>query len=425
MSESFSPELVRDTLTSLAGDRQRRYVCAVSGGADSLSLAHALIQCGADVRLAHVNHHLQSESDDWARRVRNFAQQHDVPCVCLDAFPDGSGNVEARARDARYAALADNLRDGEVLLTAHHQDDQALTLLLQLLRGAGPAGLAAMPERGRCGAAEHWRPLLAVPAQALQRYAVEHHLPVIEDPSNAELRFDRNYLRAHVVPTLKSRWPAFARTLARSAAHCAQADTLLGELATLDAPNHAGDAGLNLSVEAIPAESRAENALRYALRERQIPAPATVRLREYVRQVRTSAADTEPCLALGEITLLSYERHVFFVGPLEDTAPLEFALRPRQPQALPNRAGTLVWNAPESSAPLTVRYRRGGERYGESPSRRLKQFLQERRVLPWCRSSVPLVFRAERLLAIGDWWQDDDLSGSLVWSPDTRFALSS
>lgn len=417
MNEPFSPDFLRAALAALAGSRPPRYVCAVSGGADSLSLAHALILCEVDLRLVHVNHHLHPDSDRWARSVLAFAEDHNVPASSLDVRPDASCNVEAHAREARYAALAADLRSEEVLLTAHHQDDQALTLLLQLLRGAGVAGLASMPVRGTCGPAEHWRPLLGVSGQALLDYAQQHKLPVVADPSNNEDRFGRNLLRKDVAPLLAARWPSFARTLSRTATHCAEADALLGELARED--------GLHQHSQSVEVthcdERRAMNLLRFFLRERQIQLPATTRLREFLRQVRTASEDAAPKLALGDVALCSFERRVFIVGLDEPVPPEALTLQPNEPLAVPH--GALRWRVPADPAPLTVRFRSGGERFGQSPSRRLKHFFQQRRVLPWRRYQVPLVWHDERIVAIADWWQDAGLPGRIEWSPDTSFTL--
>lgn len=426
MSESFSPDFVGARLALLGGKSDQRYVCALSGGADSLSLAHALSQIKARVRLVHVNHHLQSDSDRWAEALSRFAQNLQLEFASLDVFPDGSANLEALAREARYGALAENLCADEILLTGHHQDDQALTLLLQLLRGAGPAGLAAMPMMATLATYQHWRPLLDVAASELRHYAIAQQLPVIEDPSNGDQRFARNYLRANVVPLLEARWPAYARTLARSAAHCAQADALLGELAGIDAPDYAGAHGVDLSCAAIETDARAENVLRFMLRQHGSTPPPAARLREFVRQVRRSATDSEPRLELGHTTLRSYERHVFEVveAPrLAATADTDFELAASRPLRLPFPTGTVVWQPASDSRSLRVRFRRGGERFGQSPSRRLKHFFQQRRVLPWYRAAVPLLFDRERIVAIGDLWQDPALCGTIEWRPDVPVTL--
>ena len=424
MSESFSPQFVNARLTSLGGQPGQRYVCAVSGGADSLALAHALGQTDLDVRLVHVNHHLQTDSDQWARQMTEFAAQASADLTILDVYPDADANIEAQAREARYAALAEHLKLGEILLTGHHQEDQALTVLLQLLRGAGPAGLSAMPHKGRCGPHLQWRPLLETSAQTLRNYARDHRLPVIEDPSNADERFARNFLRANVVPLLEARWPAYARTLTRSAAHCAQAQALLGELARVDAAELATpDRGIDLSRDAINSDRRAENVLRFAFHERALRPPPTARLQEFVRQVRNSAEDRQPRLDLPTLSLRAYERHVFFVAPVANTADIDLQLDPMQPLTLPSPAGSLVWQAPLTCSPLRVRFRHGARRYGQFWSSDLKGLMRGHQVLPWLRNSVPLVYESYAVVAIGDLWCHPAHKRTFRWIPETKFTL--
>ena len=197
-----------DTLPATTG-----YWIAYSGGRDSHVLLHLLHllgrQLGVPLSALHVDHGLQPGSADWGRHCVRICQQLGLSCktLVLDLSPQPGVSTEALAREARYRALFDQVPPGGTLLTAHHQDDQAETVLLQLLRGAGPSGLSAMPlHRVRADGRYHARPLLQVPAEAVAEYATRNGLQWLDDPSNAVTGFDRNYLRHQVLPRLRSRF---------------------------------------------------------------------------------------------------------------------------------------------------------------------------------------------------------------------------
>ncbi len=215
---------------------------ALSGGVDSVALLHAAREVtahhgGLRLRALHVDHGLQPASLDWAAICRELCERLGVRCEVLELHlvPRKGESVEAEARTERYSALAAALEPGESLLTAHHADDQLETVLLQLFRGAGVAGLAAMPECAPLGPGHHLRPLLQVARVDLVAYAQALGLQWIEDPMNREARYDRSYLRHEVLPAILARWPAAARTVGRSARHLGEAQRLLEALAEADA----------------------------------------------------------------------------------------------------------------------------------------------------------------------------------------------
>ncbi len=236
---SFSPAALLSSILRLP--RAPHFLVAYSGGMDSHVLLHALAQLrpqlpGIAVRAVHVEHGLHPQSAQWARHCMTVCAQLDIACEvrAVDArAPDGV-SPEAAARAARYAALAEAVPCGGILLTAHHQDDQAETLLLQLLRGGGPRGLAGMAPVSRFGTAWLARPLLEFSHAALRAYAVTQKLQWVDDSSNVETRFDRNYLRHEIMPGLRRRWPSAGVTLGRAAQHCAEAAELLDGLAQAD-----------------------------------------------------------------------------------------------------------------------------------------------------------------------------------------------
>ncbi len=223
-----------DPLSQLPADAgNARLWVALSGGLDSITLLHALAgrwQGQREVRAVHVHHGLQAEADAWAAHCAACCAQRDVPLEIVRVQVDRSGGegLEAAARHARHAAFAQVIQPGEVLVAAHHRDDQAETFLLRALRASGPDGLAAMRPWRRFAQGWLWRPWLAVPRSAIAAHAHAEQLHWIEDDSNADITLDRNFLRHQVLPLLQTRWPQVAASLARSAELSAQASQLLG-----------------------------------------------------------------------------------------------------------------------------------------------------------------------------------------------------
>jgi len=274
---------------------------AFSGGVDSLALLHAVRELVAhqpalSLRAIHVDHGLQDAARDWADYCREHCQRLAVPIEVVELKLEVAKgeSVEAEARRERYAALAARLLPGECLLTAHHADDQLETVLLQLFRGAGVAGLAAMPDAALLGPGLHLRPLLQTPREDLVAYATVLGLEWIEDPMNCEDRYDRAYLRQQVLPALRARWPSVAQTVGRSARHLGEAQRLIDDLAVLDA--RAVEEGECLRVEPLLAlaPARQANLIRWWLRRRGLVPPNTARLQSILANVLPAKPGARP-----------------------------------------------------------------------------------------------------------------------------------
>jgi len=408
---TFSPEVLARHLAPLLGEsRPQSLAVALSGGADSAALLYAAAAlAGADpglrLRAIHVDHGL-SASGVLAAAAAAVAFAAGVPLTSLTVALDTTGGVsiEAAARAARYAALARTLVPGECLLSAHHREDQAETLLTQLLRGAGLKGLAAMPPAATLGRGRLLRPLLDVPREALRAYALAARLPFREDPMNTDLRFDRAYLRAQLWPSLTARWPEAARTLARAAGHLAQAQALLdeasaGELARLARGPALAIAGLLT----LPQARRAE-LVRYWLGRMGLPAPPARRLALIERELLTARGTSGPRMAWAGCELRSFAGLLYAFAPLPEPTVAGQAL-PEAGSALPLGAegalGTLEVTATLGEglalvphATWTLAYRAGGERLAlarGAPRRALKDLLREARLPPWARERALLV----------------------------------
>ncbi|MFC6839717.1 tRNA lysidine(34) synthetase TilS [Xanthomonas theicola] len=387
-----------------------------SGGLDSSVLLHALAQPPhyrrSGLRAVHVQHGLHADAEAWAAHCAGICATLAIPLQVLRVqVPRDSGHgLEAAARQARRAAFAQLLAPGEWLALAQHRDDQAETLLLRALRASGPDGLAAMQGLRSFAHGMLWRPLLALPRSELHAYAQRHALRWIEDPSNADPGFDRNFLRLQVLPLLRQRWPHAAAALARSAQLCAEASALLddGDQTALEAVREAAAAPLSLpSLRALPAPRRARVLRRWVVQSGLPPLPAAG-LAAIERTLLHARTDASAQFAWHGATLRSWRDALYAE---RDPPPLPTGWQAHwdgsAPLALPDgRLLRLLGDAPRRfDAPLLVRLRQGGERIllpGRMHSQALKQVLQEHAVPPWQRARLPLLHDATQLLAAGE-----------------------
>jgi tRNA(Ile)-lysidine synthase len=417
------------------------YCVALSGGLDSTVVLHALIECRgvADVRAVHVDHGLHPDSAQWSGHCRRL-------CAALGVgFDDRSVTVarragespEAAAREARYLALADALRQGETLVTGHHADDQLETVLLQLLRGAGTAGLAAMPAVTAFPPGRHLRPLIRWTRDELTAWARARGLEWLEDPSNRETGFDRNYLRHEVLPAVLSRWPGAAKSVVRSARLCAEATRLTEVLAAEDLDHVRTSGGVRAEPIAGMSPERSRNLLRFWLAKAVGRAPDSRRLESIVANVLAARVDSMPEVRWNAGAVRRYRGELIALDAATvaalDRPPETVTWGVDQPLDLGPPFGSLRvvrsggrGLAPEwlESGVLQVRFRAGGESIqpvGTACRRPLKKLFQEAGVPPWWRNRVPLLYSGDRLLAAGDLWvedsacRDDARSWRLEW----------
>lgn len=410
-------------------------VVAFSGGSDSTALLHVLAsspECRARrLRALHVDHGLAARSAEWARQCIDTCAKIEVPLHVLHASiqRDGEG-LEAAARRARYTALAGALSPGELLLTAHHADDQAETLLLRLVRGSGIHGVAGMREWRALAPGWLGRPWLGVSRASIDEYAREAGLPTIDDPSNADTAHDRNYLRLEVMPRLAARWPRATEALARSAQLLEEASGALvrrnGEL--LEALR-AGD-GSNLDCAALRALGPfdLEEVVRTFVAAGRAPTPPA-RVTALLRaELLDSPEDAKAALMWRGFALRRFRDALYLTPPLPPLPPDWSAQWVGQGALeLPAGLGALHADA-QSPLPLSVTFRRGGERmrvHANGPNRPVRLLLQELRVPPWQRDRIPLIHDDFGVAAIGTTLVSDRLRDALAaagallrWSAD-------
>lgn len=375
-----------------------RCLVAYSGGLDSTVLLHALASLGTPGLIAvHVHHGLQPAAEDWAQGCASFCSDLSVPMILCRAAvaADADTGPEAAARDARYAQLRAQMQAGDLLITAHHRDDQAETVLLRLLRGAGVHGLAAMRPLTAFAPGRLWRPLLEQPRAALRAYAERHQLRWIDDPHNSALRYTRSWLRHDVMPGLRARFAQTDPSLARAARLAAEAAEVLDERAADDHAQIARGAALSVSKLLALATARRHNLIRWWLHRQGFRAPFADHLDRIDIELLGADAAASPRLAWPGCELRRYRDHLQAMPPLpvlQGTGDwgmwsTDTCFR------LPDAAGTLEASEPPP-IPLTIRRARAGEAFrpaGAAHSRTLRNRFQELGVPPWLRARIPVI----------------------------------
>jgi tRNA(Ile)-lysidine synthase len=390
--------------------RTARLCIGLSGGVDSIVLMDTLDRLRAEYQLeliaVHVNHGISAHASEWERFCETQCKERGIALTVrrVKVTDDGSG-IEASARALRHGAFASVVADCVVL--AHHQDDQAETFLLQLLRGAGPKGLAAMPvfRPSGQGTPALLRPLLGIRRDEMEAHARVRSLEWITDDSNADSRYDRNYLRNEILPGLEARFPGYRETLARASRNMADVLDLADDLAALDA------AGAAVTVQKLRAlsDARALNLLRHQFALRRLPMPARAQLEEALRQCREARADAQTRIAFDGHALRCYRGVVELVEEGDATPAWQASWDGRANLSLPANLGCLRPRPATGSGialrhfdaqPALVRGRSGGESMrpaAAGPNRTLKNLMQETAVPPWERARMPLVFFGDRL----------------------------
>ena len=410
---------------------------AFSGGLDSTVLLHQLVQWRAQhpevaLRAIHIHHGLSSHADCWVQHCESVCMQWQVPLVVerVHLEDDGLG-IEAQARRARYQAFAQTLLPGEVLMTAQHLDDQCETFLLALKRGSGPAGLSAMGENSPFAGTHLIRPLLTQTREALEAWARQHELCWIEDESNQDDTYDRNFLRLRVTPLLQQRWPHFAQAVARSAALCAEQESLLDELLASDLADCITSRGtLLLTPLMMMSGVRRAALLRRWLAGLNAPMPSRDGLERIWQEVALAREDASPCFRLGEYEVRRYQSQLWWVksvdGQSETVIPwLEW----KTPLALPAGLGSVQLisagelRMPQADEAVSIRFKAPGVLHivGRNGGRKLKKIWQEQGIPPWRRDTTPLLFYGETLIAAAGVFvtregiAEDGAGVSLVW----------
>jgi len=423
---TFTPQSLLTSLSEINPDSI--WYVGFSGGLDSTVLLHALcaLQLPIVIKALHVNHQITPYADAWQAQCNQLCESLQISFIAEKVVVNNTGRgIEDAARNARYAVFERHVSTN-ILLTAHHADDQAETLLLRLMRGAGPRGLAAMAQTRPLGAGLLHRPLLQVSRRELELYAQVHQLTWVNDESNSDTHYDRNFLRAEVMPLLQERWPHFTSKWQQTAELCADNELLLEEIAaqditTLDLRTERLGSSVSMTTLLTLSKVRQQNVIRYWLRSSGFTIPEQQHWQQLYRQLTSTRSDHEMDIRWGNVSLRVYQQRLYalplsFFNATVDVVPTTFLLSAAN-APVPLSRGCLaielartdagVHRIKPLSANLHIAYRHGGERCkpaGRHHSQTLKRLLQEYELEPWLRDKIPLIYCNDELVAVGDLW---------------------
>jgi len=427
-------------LSAINNHSTQPIVVAYSGGVDSQVLLHALIQLKQTKKLAnsiivcHINHGISQYSDDWQLFAQQQCQYYQVKLVvnAVNVKEKAQQSLEALARDARYKALQSVNEERSIILTGHHSDDQSETLLLALKRGAGLKGLSSMPEISQLEQHLLVRPFLHVSREVIIAYAQEHNLKWIEDDSNDDTRFDRNFIRQEIMPLLTKRWPSINKTINRSAQHCMEGQLLLDELAQQDL-NECHVEVISLSVEKLKklSQARFNNLLRFFMASQQCLMPSTEQLKQVYQQIFASE-DKNPSVKVGDHYFRRYKNALHLTSDFQDVSQwqCELNLAVNSEVKLPDNLGqisikidalptseyvqiqyfsakgvlikSLAIPISKKEQKVMIKFEHNNPRclpdYRQH-SRDLKKVLQELNIAPWQRKRIPFLYYGESFVA--------------------------
>lgn len=421
---------------------ERKIILAFSGGLDSRVLLELLSKFGlktpVKIKAVHVHHGLSANADRWAHSCQQWCDELNIELVVERVVLDtGQGeSLEKIAREARYRVLAGHLNPGDILLTGQHADDQLETFLLALKRGSGPKGLSSMAQVMPFHQATLIRPLLMVRREQIHQYALGHHLQWVEDESNQDIRFERNFIRHQVTPVLTQRWPAFYQSVQRSAVLCARQEALLNELLQdkLTAAL-ACDNSLSITMLNDVSDTARDHLLRMWLARLQLPMPSQVQLNHLWWQIALAQADANPKLQLHNSEIRRFAGRLYCIAQSQDVSDWKSTIVLGESLRLPDHLGRLSLQPNEESlsptmglnrqaltAQLSVVFNPQGLQacpVGRLGKKKLKKWFQEFAVPSWLRRRTPILLCGEQVAAVADLFVDRQFSGQdceLIWS---------
>ena len=406
-----------------------RIVVGLSGGLDSSVLLHLLAQIPAlKSRLSalHIRHGLSPNADSWELHCREFCQRLAVPFSSIQVdVSRQQASLELAAREARYLAFSAHLTAQEILVTAHHQNDQAETFFLRLMRGSGLDGLTAMQEWASFDHFAIWRPLLGYSRQQLEAYAIQHALKWIEDESNQNNEFDRNYLRNQLMPILQKRWPQAINSISRATENLQESQQLLQEIANDELTRFAVGKKLNWEGLASYSLEKKKLIMRAWLKLNSIKAPSSAQLTSLIDMMSSEKKDAMPLFEFAAYEVRRFQNTLYLRDKTAMSSDVNIKnLNLNINDALPlgkltiseTKQGARLDSAKIKADLLTIRFRRGGERLklpGQAHSKDLKNLLQAAAIPPWIRPQLPLIYLGDELVCIpgigvAHGWQGED-----------------
>ena len=399
-----------------------RYVVGYSGGIDSTVLLHAINKMAGHIPVVavHINHQLIPQAAEWEKHCRKFSESISVEFLSRKVIIDmNSGyGLEAASRKGRYDSFKQLIRKNDYLLTAHNQDDQVETVLLNIFRGCGLRGIRGIPASRKFFEGRLVRPLLRVSRNEISEYAKKYKLSWIEDPSNQYQKYDRNFLRHKILAQLKTRWPAVNNNVRKTSELASEINAELKEIALIDAPLFYKNNQLDIRGIKNLSPARQKNILRYALLSLGFPLPSSIKLNQVINEVINARVDRQPLVQWSDVQVRRYRKKIYFLSeyfqPKENNTEKIYLNGPNW--QLGKGLGNLSLEKSDigikrsiAKEGFNVTFRAGGEKIkplGSGYSRKVKKLFQEAAVVPWMRENIPLLFYEGNLIAVADMWLD-------------------
>jgi len=430
MSES-TIENIEEILKHQIQVHQIKKICvSLSGGVDSIVLLHALNQVlgeGFSIRAIHINHNLNKGSQSWANFCKKLCDQMQIQInIYSEKVNTKAGfGIEAAGRKARYRILQQSIHEGEWLMTAHHQDDQLETILFRIARGTGVEGLQGIQKQFNFGRGNILRPLLDVSKSEIIRYAIESKLDWVEDTSNQESYFDRNFLRMNIIPMLKERWPAFSTSVSRLSDISTQTSTLLQELAEQDLGSDYPVRHLDIDIFKNKSIGRIINIIRFLILKNEMSVPSMKVLNSGISTLVNSKS-INPSMIWGNYCIKRYFDKLYFLKlsefqPNQSNQLISWSID--EPLILDENGSMLLatmtkgqgLSVKKCDKNIDVQFRKGGESIrpvGHKITKKLKKLFQEDHILPWVRDKIPLLYKKNELIGVGDLWFNQNFIAS-------------
>jgi tRNA(Ile)-lysidine synthase len=399
---------------------------AYSGGLDSHVLLHTLAclrdQITPKLVAVHVNHGLSQDAGLWETHCRTICENYAIELLTftVDLSQKNKQGTEAFAREKRYEVFNDLMKSHDLLLTAHHINDQVETMLLQLLRGAGPDGLVGMPQSRELSKGFLLRPFLDSTREEIHNYALKESLNWIEDDSNKSNKYDRNYLRNEIIPELLNRWPGALKTISRAIEHQVDARNLINEISEIDLPIVCDDEFTKISLTEFENLShvRRKNVLRAWIKKNNLKIPNAIIIDKINEEVICAEEDKNPCIKWSGAEVRRYREYLYIMPSLSShdvnkVTHWNFKGTLKLSSGFLNAfssQGIGIKSTMISRDNVEIKYRQGGEIIkpsGRKHTHELKKLLQEEGVPPWLRDRIPLIYYKYELIAVADLWVAD------------------
>lgn len=398
-----------------------KFCIAFSGGMDSTVLLHVMkniIDEKSQIRAIHINHNIVDNSKVWTRTCKSICKNFgiDIEIISLEVTHNGYG-LEAAARDERYKKLKEILYENEYLLTAHHEEDQLETVFLRMARGTGLDGLQGINEKYSFGEGIIFRPMLEVSKTSVMDYAKEHQLKWVEDSSNQDTHFDRNFLRKKIIPQFRERWPSIASSVSRLSQLSAQNIRILNQIAEEDIGPIANMNELPLAKLLDKSFERANNMLRYIILANGMSIPSMKTLQDGLKEMLDPETD-KSVIAWKDYCIRKYKNHLYFLSnsdlepnKVDVRIPWEIGKTVNLGENIGTIEATFIHgdglSIKKCKNKLTISYRQGGELIkpiGHRINKSLKNLFQENQILPWMRDKIPLIYYQDELVSVADLW---------------------